>query len=356
MKQQVTEVNYAGQMVYAGIDVHKKQWYVSTGFGHTQGRSFSQPPQAEVLYNYLRRNYPGGQYQCAYEAGYCGYWIHEQLTQLGIDCLVVNPSDIPSTDKERKHKTDKRDSQKLLKALQAQQLQSIYIPNKVHQQDRALLRTREAVIKATRRIKNQIKSKLLFFGIELPAPFNGCRWSKRFINWLSDQAQQEPLRSTGLDFQIEHLVFLRQHNLDMLRRIRALSRTPAYAESCDLLISIPGIGVLTAMKYLIEMGPVERFRNLDHHASFIGLVPRMYNSGDKERHGAMTKRGSKIVKTALIESAWIAKRYDPTLTLKFEQLVKRMKPAKAIIIIAKKLLSRVRFVLKNRQVYQKGRI
>ena len=53
MGQQVTELNFTGQMIYAGIDVHKKQWYVSTGFGHTTGRSFSQPPHPKALYNYL---------------------------------------------------------------------------------------------------------------------------------------------------------------------------------------------------------------------------------------------------------------------------------------------------------------
>lgn len=353
MNQQVKEVNFSGQMIYAGIDVHKKQWHVSIGMSRTIMRSFSQPPDPQVLYNYLSKNYPGGEYQCAYEAGYCGYWIQEQLEELGVSCLVLNASDIPTTDKERRQKTDKRDSLKILKGLQAGQLNGIYIPSKKHQQDRALLRDREAVVKATRRIKNQIKSRLLFFGVSLPSKYDGCRWSGRFLSWLDTQGQEEPLKGSGLTYQLIQVRHLRQLNVAMVRQLRVLSKSEAYKESCDLLMSIPGIGLLSAMKYILELGPsIERFPNLDQHASFIGLVPRMYNSGDKERTGSMSKRGNKIVKTALVECAWIARRYDPTLALKYEELVKRMQANKAIIIIAKKLLSRIRYVLKHRQRYE----
>ena len=352
MKQQVKEVNYSGQVIYAAIDVHKKQWHVSVGLQHTTLRSFSQPPEPMALYNYLTNNYPGGQYECAYEAGYCGYWISERLEELGVSCLIVNPSDIPTTDKERQQKTDKRDSGKLLKALRAQHIESIYRPSKEQQQARALLRDREALVKTTRRIKNQIKSKLLFFGVNIPVQYNRNRWSGKFIHWLDEQSRIEPLGVTGLNFQLEHLVSLRKLNANMVRQLRMLSKSDRYKESCSLLMSIPGIGLLTAMKYLLEMGPIARFANLDQHASFIGLVPRTHSSGDSERVGGMTKRGNKIVKSALIESAWIAKRYDPVLALKFEQLVVRMKPTKAIVIIAKKLLSRIRFVLKHKKPFK----
>lgn len=353
MGHENSEVNFSGQKIYAGIDVHKKQWYVSVGLSKTVMRSFSQPPEAQILHNYLTKTYPGGTYECGYEAGYCGYWIKEELEELGVSCLVINASDIPTTDKERRQKTDKRDSLKILKGLQAEQLRSIHVPAKERQQARALLRDREAVVKATRRIKNQIKSKLLFFGVNLPSQFDGCRWSGRFLSWLEALVDQAPLQGTGLNFQLQQLQNLRQLNVEMVRQLRILSKSETYAESYSLLLSIPGIGLLSAMKYLLELGPtIDRFANLDRHASFIGLVPRMYNSGDKERTGSMTKSGNKLVKTALIESAWVARKYDPVLALKYEGLVSRMKPNKAIVIIAKKLLSRIRFVLKHRQPYQ----
>lgn len=352
MISKVTKPNFEGQVIYVGIDVHKKQWKVSIGLNTSCLRTFSQPADTMVLYNHLQRNYPGARYECAYEASYCGFWIQEQLHALGLSCLVVNPSDIPTTDKDRKQKNDKRDSRKLLKGLQANQLEGIYIPDKAQQEDRSLVRQREAIIKASRRVKNQIKSKLLFYGVAIPPSFQGACWSNRFISWLKECEQLSPLDRSGLNFQIEHLEFLRSLNLKITRQIRALSKTQGYAKQVRLLTSIPGIAMLTAMKYLTAMGPINRFNNLDQHAAFIGLIPNTYSSGENQRSGSMTKRATKIVKTALIESAWTAKRLDPALALKYEQLTKRMKPSKAIVIIAKKLLSRIRFVLNNEQLYQ----
>ena len=354
MIQQNKKVNFAGQEIFAAIDVHKKQWKVSVGLKSSRFKAFSQPPSPDVLYNYLHREFPGGKYICAYEAGYCGFWIQERFTELGIQCLVLNPADIPTTDKERRQKTDKRDSYKILKLLQAGQAQSIFIPDQGQQEDRSLLRERESIIKATRSVKNRIKSKLLFFGIDIPEQYSGCCWSKKFIAWLRLCQDQTRMGAVGLGHLVDHLIFLRQQNLLLTKQIRQIAKSDNYADQVQLLISVPGIGMLTAMKYLTEMGPISRFATLDHHASFIGLVPNMSNSGDTERIGRMTKRGNAIVKSALIESAWIAKRVDPVLALKYEKLIQRMKPSKAIVIIAKKLLSRIRFVLKNSKMYQKG--
>jgi hypothetical protein len=71
--------------------------------------TFTQLPDPSVLVNYLTRNFPGATYHAVYEAGYSGFWIHDQLRGKGIDCIVVNPADIPTTDKERTGKTDKAD-------------------------------------------------------------------------------------------------------------------------------------------------------------------------------------------------------------------------------------------------------
>lgn len=354
MTKQDKKANFEGQEIYVGIDVHKKQWKVSVGLAHSRFKAFSQPPNPDVLYNYLHREFPGGEYICAYEAGFCGFWIQERFSHLGIKCLIVNPSDIPTTDKERRQKTDKRDSFKILKSLQANQLESIFVPDQRQQEDRSLLRDREAVIRDIRSVKSRIKAKLDFFGLEIPKQFSGCCWSSKFIAWLTDCEKQTRMGAAGLGYLLSHLRFLRELNLSITKQIKELSQSVRYTQQVQLLTSVPGIGVLTAMKYLTEMGPVSRFSTLDKHACFIGLVPNMSNSGEQERIGWMTKRGNAIVKSALIESAWIAKRTDPALALKYEQLIQRMKPSKAIVIIAKKLLSRIRYVLKNKQPYTKG--
>lgn len=69
-------------------------------------KTFSQEPNPEQLANHLKRHYPNGEYSCVYEAGFCGFWIQESLEKLGIKCKVVNAADVPTTDKEKRLKTD----------------------------------------------------------------------------------------------------------------------------------------------------------------------------------------------------------------------------------------------------------
>ena len=80
-------------------------------------KQFCQPPKPTVLGKYLRKHFPGGHYKSVYEADFCGFWIHDELTAEGIENIIVNPADVPTTDKERQQKTDKRDAKKLARML-----------------------------------------------------------------------------------------------------------------------------------------------------------------------------------------------------------------------------------------------
>lgn len=145
--------------------------------------------------------------------------------------------------------------------------------------------------------------------------------------------------------------------LDLLvleKQLRHLSESDRYKDNYNLLLGIPGIGIKTAMTFLTQIGDITRFDRLDDLCNYVGLAPRMYSSGDKMQTGKMTKRGRKEMKIMLIEASWEAVRKDPALMLKFNELSKRMNKNKAIIRIARKLLSRMRFVLLNRQSYCLG--
>ena len=99
--------DFTGENIYVGFDVHKKSWQVSIMTEHAMHKGFSQPPSVETLVNYLQANFSGGTYHSAYEAGFCGFWIHRELEKLGVNSMVVNPADIPTTQKEQVQKEDK---------------------------------------------------------------------------------------------------------------------------------------------------------------------------------------------------------------------------------------------------------
>jgi transposase len=140
--------------------------------------------------------------------------------------------------------------------------------------------------------------------------------------------------------------------LQATRGIRELSETEQYADQVRLLRGIPGIGLLTAMIILTELETVNRFENFDKLCSFIGLIPSTHSSGEKENIGEITHRGNSFLRGALVESSWIAARLDLALNKSYHDYCKRMEPNKAIIRIARKLLNRIRFVLKNNQPYE----
>ena len=357
MQRKVSQNQFWGQSFYIGIDYHRKTWKVTILSRYQELKTMSQNPDPVVLSNYLNRNYPGGTYKAVYEAGFSGFTSCRHLRELGVDCMVIHPADVPTSQKERMQKTDKTDSRKLAKSLRSGLFTGLHIPERNLEADRALLRQRYRLVKEISRTKNRVKSLLFQFGIPIPDQFSAEQtrhWSKVYMNWLNGlQLTEAPLKMT-LDNYIRLGEFLRSELLLINRQVKALAITESYEKNYRLLCSIPGIGPIAAMTLLVEIGDISRFQRLDELNSYIGLVPRMYASGDKTQTGKLTKRGRKQLKNILIEAAWVAVRYDPALTAKYNELLQKMTKNKAIIRIARKLLSRIRHVLKHQEEYVSG--
>lgn len=357
MQRQVTELDFTGQNIYAGIDVHKKSWQVSVYSEELFHKTFNQPPKPEILHGYLTKHFPNGTYYSVYEAGFSGFWAHDELQSLGINNIVVNPADIPTTNKEKKRKTDKVDSTKLAKQLRNGDLEAIYTHNRKALEDRNLLRMRRTLVKDLTRNKNRVKSDLNFFGIEIPEQYikDFSYWPKRLITWLEEQEEhQQWTGRTSIRILVDQVKSLRAQLLEVDRKVRALSREDYYQKRVALLRSIYGVGLITSMTILTEIDDIHRFANMEKLRSYVGLTPTSHSSGDKDLHGEMINRGNKFLKSAIIESAWIAARLDPVLHMHYIKYCKRMKPNKAIIRIACKLLDRVHYVLKNEVPYKSG--
>ena len=358
MQKQINKLDFSGQNIYTGIDAHKQRWTITVMVEDVVYNTFSQPSSADALYGYLKRNFPGAYYYSAYEAGFCGFWPHFRLQELGVNSIVVNPSDIPTSDKEKRQKEDPRDSRKIAKSLQNGSLSGIYVPSRSTLEDRLLVRTRFTFVKELTRFKNRVKSLLYLHGIRIPEELGANRgyWSRRFISWLEGIEFSRASATSALRVIISQCEHLRANQLEITRKIRELSKTEKYRKHFKNLISIPGIGPTIAMLILTEIEDIGRFKNMDQLSSFVGLIPSTSSSGDKERTGDITPRGHKLLRSLLTEAAWIAIRNDPALMLGYAKLTKRMEPNKAIIRIAKKLLSRIRYVLKNEQGYEKALI
>ena len=347
----VSRLDFTGQQIYVGMDVHKKSWSISIYTDQFEHKTFSQPPEVGVLVNYLNRNFPGAAYKSVYEAGFSGFWIHDRLQEQGVQCLVVNPADVPTKDKERAGKTDRVDCRKLARSLRNGDIEGIYVPSRPKVEDRSLLRTRNSMVRKQTRCKNQIKSILSFYGIDIPDDFINGYWSKRFINWIESVRMERASGNLSLKIHLDELKHLRQIIAEMNRAIRALANSDDYRNNVRILKTVPGIITLTAMMLLTEMYDINRFKTLDKLCSYVGLIPNTNSSGEKDLKTGMTGRRNAQLRFVLIESAWTAARKDPALMMAFNELCKHMTKTKAIVRITRKLLNRIRYVLKNQQEY-----
>ena len=351
--RQGKEINYSGQPIYVGIDVHKLQWTVVVSTANVVSPPVTiTAPFANNLKRYLEKHYPMGQYNAAYEAGFNGYWPLRELIGQGIETMIVHPPDIPSSEKTRLQKTDKKDSGVISRSLRSGELSGIYIPSEQMIQDRNVVRERWNVAKCQRRIKHQIKSQLMFLGIDIPEQPGKKHWTRRFMGWLEQVSEEH--NDSALGLKIERLEMLRKLQLKTTRQLREMSRSEHYAELYDLLKSVPGVSLLTGMQLITEIMDMKRFRTFGQLCSYVGLVPYMRSSGDYSYYGEMTHRGNARLRKSLILSSWVAIRQDSELLMKFEYFKRNGKAHKAIVKIARILLRRIRRVWLSGEPYQKA--
>jgi transposase len=354
MQTQVTKkIDFKGKDLFIGLDVHKKSWSVTILVGGIEHRTFTQPPDPRTLYNYLQKMFPGGTYYSAYEAGFCGYGIHRALNDVGIKNIVINAADIPASQKEQLQKRDPVDSRKIARALEKGLLRAIHIFDRDMEELRSLNRTRFYLMRDFRRSKNRIKSFLQYYSIFIPPELDNNQWTLKFIGWLKQIQMKTSSGQDAFSNLIRSFEYHREQILILSRQIRI--RVREYdKELYNLLKTISGIGPLTSSALITELGDINRFPHINHLSSFVGLVPRVKQSGETSYTGGMTFRCNEYLRTLLIESSWQAIRQDPALLQYYQRHVTNNKGQKVIVKVARKLLNRVRYVMKNRQPYVTG--
>jgi len=354
MQTQVTKkIDFTGKNLFIGLDVHKKSWSVTILVEGMEHRTFTQPPDPQTLYNYLQKMFPGGTYFSAYEAGFCGYGIHRELNALGIKNIVINAADIPSSQKDQLQKRDPVDSRKIARALEKGLLRAIHIFDRDMEELRSLNRTRFYLMRDYRRSKNRIKSFLQYYSISIPPEYDNNQWTLKFIGWLKQIQMKTSSGQDAFSSLILSFEYHREQILVLSRQIRVRMREYDN-ELYNLLKTVSGIGPLTSSALITVLGDIIRFPHINHLSSFVGLVPRVKQSGETSYNGGMTFRCNEYLRTLLIESSWQAIRQDPALMQYYQQHLINNKGQKVIVKVARKLLNRIRYVMKNRQPYVTG--
>lgn len=347
-------IDFSGKPVYVGIDVHQKDWQVAAVNETVVLGNHRMEGKVENVIHHLQKRYPGATFKCVYESCAWGFELQRQLTMRGLECIVVHAADVLGSDKERKRKTDKVDAVKLARYHAAGLLQGIYIPDEDLQKQRNLIRYRTKVVRDLTRSRNRLKSLLKYQGIEIPNQFGKAHWSRNFMNWIEQEAQKDAVLEDTLLLMLEQVKLLRQLLLKIEKKLRILMSSEKYIDNIKLLRSVPGIGSTVAMLWLLEIGDIRRFGNIDQLNAFVGFCPDTNSSGETQQVRGISSRRHNQLRVNLIQAAWHAIRIDVVMLETYQQLIKRMTGTQAIIRIARKLVRRIRATQLHAMTYQKG--
>jgi transposase len=341
------------KIVFCGIDIHKQHWNLCYLCDGEVIEKMSIKGDINNLIHHTQRIYSSAKnIHFVYEAGFSGFYAYRYLKAAGYQCIITPPNRIPSM--FDKVKTDKRDAQKLAQFLAGGLLKKVFVPPLSSESDRQLLRLRESYQKKMTRVKNQIKSLLNLHGIQWSLE-NGNKWTKVYVSWLTTLEFENSNLRFILDQHLMEFHFLRNQIAVLTKKIRELSRNESYQKYFSYLISCKGIGLITAMTFLLELHEMLRFNSAEKFCSYLGLTPSQYSSGEHVRLGHITREGNSHIRRVLVESAWTVIRYDPFLRDKYDRIrTKGTNGKKAIVAVARSLAVRLRRCLLDEIPYELG--
>lgn len=339
--------------LYIGLDIHKRSWKIHTSTDLFDGRDFNCPPSSDSLKKLVLKHYNGHEVFIAYEAGCFGYTAHRNFESYGWHSIVFNPADLSKTGLSQYQKTDSIDARLICRELKDNRLSCIHIPSVEREQLRCLFRRRISLVKDFRAIKSEIKMELLYLGIKIPDIYDKqAKWSKSFISWIAGLECEHMTATHSIQSRLLQYRFIDAQIKEVSNVLRAYCRK-YYKEDYYLLRSVPGIGALVACGILSEIGDLRRFTNFRQLASYVGLCPSIYQSGDNYKSLGISIRGNRIMRSYFVEASWIALRFDPVMQA-YWRTHSGKDPKRILIKVARKLLSRTHAVIKTGIPYQSG--
>jgi transposase len=198
-------------------------------------------------------------------------------------------------------KNDRRDSLMLARLHRAGELTAVYVPLPEDEAIRDLSRAREDAKSDEKRSKQRLLAFLLRSGHR----YSGrSPWSQAHMRWLADIKMAHPAQQIVLQ---EYIDTINQCTLRLQRlteQIRQLLPQWRLFPVVQALQSLRGVSLIVAVTTVAEIGDFKRFHNPEELMGFLGLVPSDYSSGEKVKHGSITKAGNSHVRRMLVEAAW----------------------------------------------------
>ena len=296
--------------------------------------------------NSIKRNGEGKELSLAVEPVSQWYYYADLIENLGVDVHLAHPMDVKAIAHAR-IKTDKIDAGVLADLLRSNLLPEAYFAPAEVRGWKEQCRFRASVMNLRTQTKNKIHA--ILFKHSLKHNFSNL-FGKGGRRWLASLELKEPFK-TNLDKYLNLVDYLTDEINYAEERI---TNTVINCQQAKLLISIPGISYCSALTIMAEIGNIERFISVKHLQSYAGLIPSTYNSGDKQIHGRITKRGSKWLRWIMIESAYhqMNCKRIPGFGAYYNGIKIRKGSKTAAVATARKLLAVVWRLLKDNRPYE----
>ncbi len=258
--------------------------------------------------------------------------------------VVVNPSQFKVISMSTK-KMDKHDAKVLAEFLEKDMLPEVRVKDELQAKISSLTQTREKLVQLRTVLKNKVNNLLaanfVVLNREELSSENGLLKALSF--------HFDVITDTEMQVIVDQI---RSLNKSIEKLDNAIEDHGSKMDGFDNLKSIKGIGSKGAAILLSAIGNIHDFRSSKHLAAYLGIVPRVSNSNDTVCHGRITKNGSKIARSALVQCSLIAKRYNSYLKNFHESVKSRRGGAKTNIALARKFLDIVYRTLKNKWMFE----
>jgi transposase len=325
---------------YIGIDLHRNKFTCCIRLEN--GRTYLSEWKLEDLPRFVKKLRASD--QIAVEMTGNTRLFHDAVAPHVARVVVVDPNQFKVISHSVK-KTDPNDARNLALYLEKDLLPEVRMKDKTQAQLASLTQTRDTLVKLRTSLKNKVNNILSAHGINLEK--EALSSEKKLQEVLA--MQFEPMVQIELEVIVDEIRSLNQR---VAKLEKTIAEQGSKLEGHKNLTSIKGIGPLSGSILLSVIGDINDFEDEGKLAAYFGIVPRVSNSNETEHSGRITKRGSKLGRTALVQCSLIAQRYSPYLRRYYEKIKSRRGTGKAIIALARKLLGIIYRTLKYGWVFE----
>jgi transposase len=334
---------------YIGLDVHKRFIEVciidAAGKVLYRGQVVCDKDQLE---KFCQQRFKKSDHAVLEATG--NTWSIVAIVQPFVERIVVSNPLRTKAIAEAKIKTDKVDALVLAQLLRCDFLPLVWQPNEETQRFRGLMTHRTGLMTHRSRIKNRIQSLLARWLLKPP-----CKvlWTKTGMLWLKSVLPKLPVHEQlALESDLRQL---EQVDKELVLLDQKLASSAQEDPRVQLLMTLPGVNYAVALGLLAALGDISRFRDGDHAASYLGLVPSTRQSANHCYHGHITKAGNGNTRWLLTQAAQHVGRHAGPLGAFFRRLANRKNRNVAISATARKLVSVALLMLKNNEPYRYAR-